>query len=87
MTDRGFMFLVVLCLVLGTLLLIFAMKYWVEARQNRAGANEREAHRQLAERAVKAEEETAETLASLRDKISAIEIRLGEIEKLLKEVS
>jgi hypothetical protein len=86
MADRPTLFLLVTILVLVTILLIFAMKYFAAARAARLRITGEDTYRELAERAVKAGEESAATLASLKSGVSEIEARLANVEKILKEV-
>lgn len=86
MVDRPVIFLLVTILVLLTVLLIFAMKYFHTARQARLTLTSEDSYRDLADRAVKAHEESAAALASLKQTVSEIGARLGSVEKVLKDV-
>lgn len=79
-------FLLVTILVLLTTLLIFAMKFFSDARQARlgiAGAND---YRDLAQRAVQLHSDSATFMANTQSDLSEIKTRLAAVEKLLKDV-
>jgi signal transduction histidine kinase len=86
MTGRESYFLLVTILVLVTVLLIFAMKYVSSARRVRAQSADEAAYRDLAERTLKAQEDLAAALASIRGSVTQIEGRLASVEKVLKDV-
>lgn len=86
MPDRATYFLLVAILVLVTILLVFAMKYFSSARQVRTQIAGDNAYRELAERTLKAQEELTASLASIRSSVSQIEGRLASVEKILKDV-
>jgi signal transduction histidine kinase len=86
MADRASMFLLVTILILIVILSIFAMKYFVGARNARLRIASEDAYRDLATRAVKSQEEGAAAIASLKDSVADIQSRLGRVEKVLKEV-
>ena len=72
-------YLLTLFLPLGTVLLIFGMKYYAAVQQAKARLASDDAYRQVAEQAVAAQAETAAALADLK-------MRLATIEKILREV-
>ena len=72
-------YLTTLSLPLGTILLVFGMRYYAKIQQAKARLAGDEAFRQIAERAVADYAAVATALAS-------IEIRLAAIEKVLKDV-
>lgn len=86
MADRAPIFLLVTILVLLTILLIFAMKYFSAARQARLQGAGNDAYRELAERAVAAQEKSAAALSALNEGVAALNARLAHVEKVLKEV-
>lgn len=86
MADRATIFLLVTILVLVTILLIFAMKYVSAAHQARLKTTSEDAYRDLAEKAVKAQTESAAALSSLQGNVAEISARLTSVEKVLKEV-
>ncbi|MDQ2988854.1 MAG: hypothetical protein M3R60_07110 [Pseudomonadota bacterium] len=73
-------------LPLATILLIFGMKYFSAAQQAKARLANDEAYRQIAAQATAAQAETAKTLASIDATLADLKLRLGGVEKLLKEV-
>ena len=86
MVDRPIIFLLVTIIALLTVLSIFAMKYFTVARQARLQLAGEDDYRDLAERAIKAHEQSATALASLKQSVSEMGARLASIEKVLKEV-
>jgi hypothetical protein len=86
MADKAAIFLLVTILVLVTIIVIFAMKYFAAARQARLWITSEETYRELAGRTVSAQEKSVEILAALKSDISQIQIRLANVEKVLKEV-
>jgi Tfp pilus assembly protein PilX len=86
MGRANFDFFTLPALLLLTILLIFAMKYFVASRVAKQNNLDHDAYRQLAERAVAAQEQQTAVLATLQAKAAATEARLGEVEKLLKDV-
>lgn len=79
-------YLLTLCLPLGTILLVFAMRYVSAVQQAKARLASDEAYRRIAEKAVAAEAETATALSSIQAALAEIRTRLAAIEKILKEV-
>lgn len=75
-----------LCLILGTILAVFGMKYFSAAARARAGGATDEAYRALAEKAVTAQAENAASLAAISGELSNVIARLGAVEKILKDV-
>ena len=86
MTDHAsaFMIVTVLAIVLG--FFVFGMKFFTSIRVARLRAAGDEAYRDLAARAVKAQEEGASAVASLKAGLQDIEARLARVENVLKEV-
>jgi hypothetical protein len=72
--------------VFGTILVVFAMKYISAAYQARQKAKGDEADRELAQRAVTAQSETAASLSAMKTDLAAINSRLTAVEKILKDV-
>ncbi|HEY4940718.1 MAG TPA: hypothetical protein VII56_04775 [Rhizomicrobium sp.] len=79
-------YLLTICIPLGVILLIFAMKYLSAARQAQARILGEDAYRQLAQTAAAAQSETATSLSVLQTELSEIKTRLAGIEKILKAV-
>lgn len=73
------LYLTTLCLPLGTILLVFGMRYFALIQQAKARLASDEAYRQIAEKAVADHGAAAAALTS-------IETRLAAIEKILKDV-
>ncbi|MBO9195923.1 hypothetical protein J5277_17605 [Rhizobium sp. 16-449-1b] len=86
MADRATIILLVTILVLVTILLIFAMNYFSAAHQARLKTTNEDAYRELAEKAVRAQEESAAALTSLQGSVIGIDARLRSVEKILKDV-
>jgi hypothetical protein len=79
-------YLLSLCLPLGTLLLIFGMRYFSAVQQAKARLANDDAYRQVAEKAVTTQSENANALASIQSALADVRTRLTAIEKVLKEV-
>jgi uncharacterized protein HemX len=86
MADKAAIFLLVTILILVTIILVFAMKYFTAIRQVGLRSANEEGYRALTERAVRAQETSAELLAALKTTLGQIETRLAQVEKVLKEV-
>ena len=80
------LYLPTLLLILGTVLVVFAMKYVSAAIQARTrDANER-SYRALAEQANALQSQHAAALSTLQSTVAEIGTRLGQVEKILKDV-
>jgi uncharacterized membrane protein len=79
-------YLLSLCLPLGTLLLIFGMRYFSAVQQAKARLANDDAYRQVAEKAVATQSENATALVSIQSALADVRTRLTAIEKVLKEV-
>jgi hypothetical protein len=84
MSER--VYLLSICLVLGTILLVFGIKYFSAVQQAKARFANDEAYRQIAERAVAAQSENATALSSIQATLADVRTRLTAVEKILKEV-
>ncbi|MFD0619891.1 hypothetical protein ACFQZR_20685 [Paenibacillus sp. GCM10027629] len=73
-------------LPLATLLIIFGMRYYSAIQQAKFRFASDEAYRQITEKAVAAQTQTANALASLDATLVDVNQRLTAIEKVLKEV-
>ena len=80
------MYLPTLLLILGTILLIFGMKYVSEALRERSRAANERSFRQFAEDAQAIQAQHVALLSSIQSSISDIGTRLGQVERILKEV-
>lgn len=73
-------------LFLIVMLLIFGARYYSLARKEHRKEAKEETYIELARRSIQSEELVASTLAEIKDKTKQIESRLGQVEKVLKEV-
>lgn len=73
-------------MVLGTILGVFAMRYFAMVAQARARIAEDNAYRLTAERAVSTQAETATALDSMSATLLDVRTRLAAVEKMLKDV-
>lgn len=73
-------------IVFGTILLIFAMKYFSAAYQARSRALTEDAYRELAQKAVAAQSESTTSLLAVHTELSEIKARLTAVENILKAV-
>jgi len=81
-----FVYFTTLCLMLGTVLLVFGMRYLSAATQARARAASETSYRQLAEAAAAAQPATATALASIQSTLADVDTRLAAVEKVLRDV-
>ena len=79
-------YLMTLCLILGTVLLVFGMKYFSAAHRARSEAASEDAYRQLASKATTAQAESAASLATIQTGIVEMNTRLAAVEQILKQV-
>ena len=79
-------YLLTLCLPLGTVLLVFGMRYFSAIEQAKARLANDDAYRRIAEKAAAAESETAAALSSIETTLTDVRARLAAVEKILKEV-
>jgi len=75
-----------LLLILGTVLIVFGMKYVSEALQARSRAANERAFRLFAEDAHAIQSQHVGLLSSIQSSISDVGTRLGQVERILKEV-
>lgn len=80
------LYLLTLCLPLGTVLLIFGMRYFSRIQQAKARLANDDAYRQIADRAASAEAATATALTAIQAALADAANRLTAIEKVLKDV-
>ncbi len=81
-----FAYLASISLVLGTILLVFGMKYFSAASQARSRAASEDAYRELAQKAVAAQSANATSLSAIQSGLADINTRLAAVEKILKAV-
>jgi uncharacterized membrane protein len=79
-------FFIAISLILGTILLVFGMKYLSAAYQARSRIKGDDAYRELAAKAVTAQTENAASLSSIGSDLSQVVTRLAALEKILREV-
>jgi Tfp pilus assembly protein PilO len=79
-------YLISIVLMLGTVFLIFGMKYLSAIKQAKARLANDEAYRKIAAQAVSAQADTAARLASVDATLADLRTRLASVEKMLKEV-
>ena len=77
---------IVLGSLFGTILVVFAMKYFSAAYQARQKATGDQAYRDIAEKAAAAQSDTAASLSAIKTDLAAINTRLTAVEKILKDV-
>jgi hypothetical protein len=80
------LYLLTLCLPLGTVLLVFGMRYYASIQQAKAHLAADEAYRVVAEKAAVAESATATALTSIEAALADIRTRMVAVEKILKDV-
>ncbi len=80
------LYLLTWCLPLGTILIVFAMRYAAAVRQASARLAEDRAYRQIAESAAAAQSETAVALSSIQAAMADVRARLAAVEKMLRDV-
>lgn len=86
MADKSLVFLLVTVLALVTCIAVFGMKYFSGTRRARLSDAADHDYRELAAKAVKAQEESLAALTALKQQTAMIETRLAHVEKVLKEV-
>jgi predicted negative regulator of RcsB-dependent stress response len=80
------LFLLTICLILATILLVFGMRYFSAVQQAKARLANDDAYRQLAAKAAASQSDAASALPSIQSAIADVRTRLTAIEKILKEV-
>lgn len=79
-------YLLTICIPLGVILAIFAMKYFSAAYAARARLAGDSAYKALAEKAVAAQAENQAALASVQAQLAKAAASLAAVEKILKQV-
>ncbi len=79
-------YLLTLCLPLGTVILVFAIRYRTKVQEAKARLANDDAYRRIAETAAAAQSETATSLAAIRDTLYDVKTRLAAVEIILKAV-
>jgi predicted negative regulator of RcsB-dependent stress response len=80
------LYLLSICLVLGTILLVFGMRAFSAIQQAKVRNASDAAYRQVAEKALATASENTTALASIQTALADVRTRLTAIEKVLKEV-
>ncbi len=80
------LYILTICLFLGTILLVFGMRFLSAFLQARARLANDDAYRLIAEKAVAIQSENATSLSSIQSSLADIKGRLASVEKILKEV-
>ncbi len=80
------MYLLTISLPLGTILLVFGMRYFSAVQQAKARLENDEAYRQIPEKAVAVQSANATLLSSIQAALAEVGTRLTAVEKILKEV-
>jgi uncharacterized membrane protein len=79
-------YFVTLGLILGTIFVIFGMKYASAAYQARARIKGEADYRELADKAVTAQFQNTASLSAIAGEIAKIAAQLAGVEKILKDV-
>ena len=80
------LYILSICLIPGTVLLVFGMRYVSALLQAKARLAHDDAYRQMAEKTVALQSETATALASIQTALTEVKTRLTAVEKVLKDV-
>jgi uncharacterized membrane protein len=73
-------------LVVGTILVVFGMRYASASQQARARLAHDQAYREIAAKAVADQAETAAAISSIQAAMTEVGTRLAAIQKVLEEV-
>jgi phage shock protein A len=80
------LYLLTMLVFLGTILIIFALKYGSAAYQARARSATEAAYRELAQSALTTQSETASAIAAMQSELAQIATRLAAVVKILQDV-
>jgi hypothetical protein len=80
------LYLTSICLILGTVLAIFAIRAFAQVQQAKARLANDGAYQQIAEKAAAVQTENTAALNAIRASLSDVTARLAAVEKMLKEV-
>ena len=80
------LYLLTLVLPLATVLIVFGMRYFAKVQQAKARLANDGAYRQIADRAVSTQSETATTLSALLSTLADVSVRMAAVETILKAV-
>ncbi len=81
-----FVFFTTIGLILGTILVVFGMKYLSALRAAQSRALTEQAYAALAEKSATLQAETTRSLAAIQSELTAIRGSLAGVEKVLKAV-
>jgi hypothetical protein len=79
-------YILTLCFIFGTALLVFGMKYWATALQARARLREEASYRTLAEQSAAAQSDAAASLAAITGELERLSASIAGVERILKQV-
>jgi uncharacterized membrane protein len=79
-------YVLTLSLIVGTVLIVFGMKYFSAILAARARLANDDAYRILAEKAVAAQSENQTSLSAVQAELSKVSASLAAVEKILKQV-
>lgn len=79
-------YLLTLLMLLGTIMIVFGMRFYAVAYRVRAEVASADAYRDLADKSVSAEARNETSLSSMQTQLTDMNTRLAGIEKILKEV-
>jgi Tfp pilus assembly protein PilO len=82
----GLYYLLTLCLPLGTVLIVFGMRYFSAIQQARARLANDDAYRRIAESAAAAQTQTVAALSSIEASLADVRTRVASVEKILRDV-
>ena len=80
------LYLLTMMLPLGTILIVFGMRYYSAVQQAKARLANDDAYRQLAEGASAAQSRIATSLAAMEAALSDVRTRMAAVETILKAV-
>ena len=80
------LYLLTLTMPLATVLIVFGLRYSAKVHQARARLANDDAYRQIADRAVVAQSDTAATLSALQSTLADVSARMMAVEKILRAV-
>jgi hypothetical protein len=80
------LYLLTICLPLATVLLVFGMKYFTAVQQARARLAQEASWQELAARAQQSQAETARVLTGIQTTLADLDARLGNVERILRQV-
>ena len=80
------LYLLTIALILGTILVVFGMKYFSALFQARARIANDALYRTLAEKAVATQSENQVVLSAMRTELSSVAASLAAVEKILQQV-